>query len=137
MVFFELLVKKRCITILKDNIMFEIFKKKKSSIGIEILSRELGKTAVIDCIKKEFLENKDLKEAVLITTGADEGLIMRANKLLDLDIRISDEFKLSYLAFITTNDHILKLIVIASKGLEGELENIMQQQKFIFRIKNE
>ena len=86
--------------------MFEIFKKKKSSIGIEILSGELGKTAVIDCIKKEFLENKDLKEAVLITTGADEGLIMRANKLLDLDIRISDEFKLSYLA------HILIILAI-------------------------
>lgn len=114
---------------------FDILSKKDSTqICVEVFKGNLEKDAVTDFIKKEFAENENLKESALIVDGADKGLMTKAKDLLTFEIKHSEDFKLSYLAFFTENGKISKLVIIITEGLEENFEKLLEEYKFILRI---
>ena len=114
---------------------FDITPKKESTqICVEVFKGHLEKDAKVDYTKKEFADNENLIESVFIVEGADENLMAIAKKHLSFAINVSDDFKLSYLVFITKNKKIFKLVTIISEGLEDIFEKLVSENKFILRI---
>ena len=114
---------------------FNITQKKDSTqIYVEVFKGNLEQDAIVDRVKKEFSENENLKEAAFVVEGADEKLMTKTKELLTFEINYSEDFKLSYLAFITKNNKVFKLVTIITEGLEENFEKLLENNKFILRI---
>ena len=114
--------------------MFNFFKKESPSIDVEVFKGKLEKTAVLDSVKKEFAENYELKEATLLTKGVDDALMVPMQKMLNLNVNISDEFDSSYLVYITNKGKVFKIVLIITEGLESGFQALMEEKKFVLRI---
>ena len=116
--------------------IFDLFSKTEATkVRLEIFKGQLEKAAIVDCSKKEFAENANLMESVLIVDGADEKVITRTKEKLSFDINITDDFKLSYLVLLTNENKISKIIGIVTEGLEEDLAKLLKDNNYILRIR--
>ena len=116
--------------------ILDSFKKEKvtTKVCVEVFKGKLEKAAIVDSTKKEFSENDKLIESFFIVEGADEKLLAMAKDMLTFDVNLSEDFKLSYLGFVTTEKNIFKLVAIVTEGFEEELENLLAEKNYIIRI---
>ena len=113
----------------------KFFKTETTKVCIEVFKGQLEKAAIVDCSKKEFAENANLMESVLIVEGADEKVITKTKEKLSFDINTTDDFQLSYLVFFTNENKIFKIIGAVTEGLEENLVKLLKDNNYILRIR--
>lgn len=114
--------------------LFEKNNKKEPKVSVEVFNGLLEKDAIIDGAKKEFSENEEIVECVLLSHGADKELLTKAKRELKFELNVSDEFTLAYLIVVSNEKRILKLTVIISTGLDESLTKLMEGNNHILRI---
>lgn len=101
---------------------------------IEVFKGQLKKAAIVDCVKREFAECPNIKEADIIVEGADGTLLSKAKNYLGVNLVATKDFQMSYLLFISNEGKIIKVVAIITEGLEDVLLKLLEGNKYILRM---